>query len=161
FFCPLYVPVHVVPSKRKNSASTLTSPVISTVHAAIPVHAPFQPTKKEPGSAFAVSVSFVLGGKLPLHVCPLHVTPAGVELMVPVPWSVAVKAWLSLGGAGGAGFALASGGSSPSSFEGLGSEPAFGEPHPGSCNSRLAKIAMLAQRSTIFETPLAFVQRQC
>src|SRR5262249_21033075 len=113
------------------------------------------------GSAFAVSVSFVLGGKLPLHVCPLHVTPAGVELTVPVPWSVAVKAWLSLGGAGGAAVALGSGGSSPSSFEGLGSEPAFGELHPSRCNSRLAKIAILAQRSTIFETPAAVVQRQC
>src|SRR5258708_2136099 len=69
---------------RMNVATTSWAAVIVTVQAPVPVHAPLQPAKREPGSAAAVNVTTVPSSKVAAHVLP-HSIAAGADVTMPLP----------------------------------------------------------------------------
>ena len=72
-----------------NVAVTLAAAVIVTTHAPLPLHAPLQPSNRDPAAVAAVSVTVVPLAKLAAHVAPQSI-PAGVDVTVPAPVPVFV-----------------------------------------------------------------------
>ena len=82
---------------RANDAVADRSFFMVTVQAPLPEHAPVQPLKVDPFAGSAVSLTVVPWGYALEQVLP-HLTPAGLEVMLPFPVPVLVT--LSVSGVG-------------------------------------------------------------
>lgn len=71
-------------ASRVKVAPTAVAVIAGTTHAPLPVQAPLQPVKVEPGVAIGVNVTMVPRAKFAEHVAP-QLMPAGDEVTKPLP----------------------------------------------------------------------------
>ena len=81
-----------------NEAVRVVAPVMVTLHAPVPEHAPLHPVNVDPLAGDAVNVTLVLFAKLPAQEAPQSI-PAGELVMTPLPVPVLLTVTVDDGGA--------------------------------------------------------------